>query len=322
MKNFLLIAISFSSYLLISAQTNTLSPQWTKGDFKKVTYEDIIPNIEEGVALESDTTITTFIWEVMDVQDSTVILSIIPLNIEMKTKNQKLINESQYLIDIFQILRERGVAIPYIARKNGVLFTPKNSTNLMDDYNERYIQQNELIKAVKNISFSASIQQYIEEKQVNPDSLSRYLLLTYLDGMISTIHSPFGQNFTYNQAVTISDMTKEDWGLFMPNLDFEKSRKLFTGQYEFIKMKKSIECLFKFETGYISPEPNPETSYKKKKRKSSTKKEFVFKITYSGNYIFNAESFIPKKYFLSNSTELKKGSNQLWKTPQQIITFE
>lgn len=322
MKNFLLIAISFSSYLLGSAQTNTLSPQWIKGDFKKVTYEDIIPNIVEGVALPNDTSITTFIWEVLDVQDSTVILSIIPLNIEMRTKNQKLINESQYLIDIFQILRERGVAIPYIARKNGVLFTPKNSTNLMDDYNERYIQQSELIKNVKNISFSPTIRQYIEEKQVNPDSLSRYLFLTYIDGMISTIHSPFGQKFIYNQAITVAEMSVDDWKLFMPELDFEKSRKLFTGQFEFLKLKKSIECPFKFETAYISPEPKNETVSKKKKKKSTSKNEFVFKITYSGSYIFNVDNFIPKKYFMSNSTELKKGSNQLWKTPQQIITFE
>ncbi|HUH74514.1 MAG TPA: hypothetical protein VLZ75_08905 [Chitinophagales bacterium] len=323
MKNIFLFVLSFSVYAMSYAQTNSLYPQWKKGDFKKVTYKDIIPNIEEGIALDNDTSITTFIWEVMDVQDTTVILSIIPLNIEIKTKNKELIKESQFLIDIFQLLREKALSIPYISRRNGVLFTPKNSADLMEDYNARYIQQTDLINAVKNISFSESIQQYIDQNQVNKDSLSRYLLLTYIDGMISTIHSPFGKDFTYNQAVSVAEMNAADWEVFMPSLDFEKSRRLFTGQFEFLKLKESIECPFRFQTSYISADSNKETTSKKKKKKRKpSKNDFVFKITYSGNYIFSAKNFIPLKYFLSNSTELKKGGNTLSKTPQQIITFE
>lgn len=322
MKNILLTLIGFFIFLLGSAQTNTVFPQWVKGDFKKVTYENINPVLEEGTTFRNDTTITTFIWEVMDILDTSVILSVLPINIEFKTKNKDLLKETQFLIDLFNILREKGVAIPYIARINGALYPPKGNSNIIDDFNERYILQNDLMKAVKNIPFSASVQQYLEENQIHQDSLSRYLLLSYLDAIISVIHTPFGQKFNYNQAVSVPEMSKEDWEVFLPSLDYDKSRKLFSGEYEFLHLDKKTECPYKFETDYLSPNSKEDSSSKKKKKKSSSKDDFVFKMIYSGDYIFNTDNFSPVKYSFKKSSVIKRKIDPFSRISQETILFE
>jgi hypothetical protein len=322
MKNILLALIGFFIFLNGSAQTNTVLPQWIKGDFKKVTYENINPVLEEGTTFRNDTTITTFIWEVMDVLDTSIILSVLPINIELKTTNENLLKESQFLIDLFKLLREKGVAIPYIAHKNGVLFAPIENSNLIDNFNDRYILQNDLMKAVKNIPFSASVQEYIKQNKINQDSLARYLLLTYLDGMISVIHAPFGQNFNYNQAISATEMSKEDWKVYLPNLNYEKSQNVFSGQYQFLNLDNKTECPYKFETDFISPNPTNDSDKKKKTKKSSSKEDFVFKIVYSGNYMFNSDNFIPVKYFFQKSTIIKKTIDPFSRISQETVTFE
>ena len=319
MKNLFLVVISFSIFLLSSAQNNAIIPKWEKGNFKKVTFENISPRIEEGVALY-DTIISKFIWEVLEIQDSIVILSLLPLDMELKSDNEAFLNESEFLKNALTLLKEKGVAINYIALTNGVLFTPIESNNLIETFNERYIHSDALNKAISNFPFSKAIQEYIDHSQVHPDSIARFLLLSFIDPIISIIHTPFGQKFNYNQVVTSSSMTEDDWGVFLPSLNFEKSQKLFLGEFQFQDLDENIECTFKFDTEYMTSQSKEEKTSKKKK--SSNEEPFQFKFTYSGNYLFNSENNIPIRYFLKNGTIIKKGENDFSKLFLKSILFE
>lgn len=319
MKNFLLFALSFSTFLLSSAQNNAIIPKWEKGNYKKVTLENISPRLENGEAIY-DTIITKFIWEVVEIQDTSIIFSMLPLEMEIKSDDKDLHESSTFIIDLFQILKSNGIAINYKANSNGVLFSPNLSSSIYENYNDRYVQNDGLKNVIKNLLVSMLTPEEAPDL-VHYDSIARFSLLSFIDPIVSNIHTPFGQKFTFNESVSTPDMTKEDWEVFLPSLDFEKSQKLFYGNFKFQQIDKKIECTFKFETEYLSPEENEENPTKKSKRKSS-EDDFQFKFNYSGQYVFNAKNNYPIQYKLTNFTEIKKEKNNFTKLFQKTILFE
>lgn len=305
---------------MCSAQTDTVLPQWKKGDFKKVTYTTISPNFANGVVLENDTSITSMIWEFMEAQDSSLIFSIIPLSIELKTKNDTLKEASEFLINFFTILKERGVAIPYKTHKNGALFFPKENTTIIDLLDERYINQEAFMKEIKRFALSIELQDYIQNNQIQADSLIRFLILSYIDPMIQRIHSPFGHAFKLGQKEILGNITKEECDIFIPNLNYEENHHLFNGQYQYQKHKGKIECLFDFEANQSSLENSKPIESKKKK--NSSQDDVFIKFNYQGKLKFNSNNYFPTKYEFKNTNSIKQGKYSIIKTAEENILFE
>lgn len=229
MKSFLYILLFYVSIVTAFAQQDTLSPKWEKGLTWKISSTTLSPN--KALAKENivayDTTFSNFLWEIVDVKDSIVTLSILPLSIRMTNAAQDSLDDS-VIKDAFEKSKNSNTPIIYQAELNGKLnkipSETDDSLSIYDIPKERYI-----------INDSALLQLYAEEistENVEEDydengDLYEYeedynvqyeFMVQFFDKVIETIHSPYGEEYKLDSIVDIKEFTKEKWDSYQKGL--------------------------------------------------------------------------------------------------------
>lgn len=194
----------FASTLLF-AQTDSLNPQWEKGQFWKITSRTVAPireSIDPNKQLEYYTTVTEFLWEILDITENNIVLSILPINIKIDTDNEATIESTQLTVDGFNFIKAKNTPLIYVANRNGSLFPPDTTVENSIFFSNDSVLQNIITQEYLQIEGG---EEYLMENGGIP---SEYIAVSnFFHQLMQNIHSPFGQSYTLNQSIDIATST-------------------------------------------------------------------------------------------------------------------
>lgn len=199
----------FASTLLF-AQTDSLNPKWEKGQFWKITSHTVAPvreSIDPKKELEYYTTISEFLWEVLDITDSNVVLSILPISMHIESDNEATIASSQLTVDGFNFIKAKNTPLIYRADKNGALF-PSDTT----ETDPKFFLNDSLLQSIITQEY-LNIEGGEEYLHDNGGTPSEYVAVTaFFYQLMKNIHLPFGQDYILNQTKDIAtSKSNEKW---------------------------------------------------------------------------------------------------------------
>ncbi len=312
MKALLYILTVGFSILSLSAQTDTLAPKWQKGQVWKVTSTSTIPDkksIKESV-LVYDTCLATFMWEVIEVQDTVVRLGVTPLSIRYVTSNEETLEEAAYLTQAFEILKTAKVSMIYEANSDGTIrevpseddsykliknkhfvneeqlrsLFPQRESDGGFDFDDEYVEEEHAVADTVAIAEDEIDEQSDAEwiEEIDNDTniyfdgvgIRFWSLVEFFDKIVTTIHSPYGEPLLYDTIINVKDYSDEKWESYQKGLSAMVKMMDVSGNMQYIKSEGEINNKYEMQLNMGNMFKGLATAFQDKKQSKKKKKEF------------------------------------------------
>ncbi len=301
------------SSINVFAQQDTLSPHWEKGFTWKVTSTTLSPNkaLAKDKIVAYDTTFSNFLWEVMEVNDTVVTLSILPLFIKMTSATPDTLDDSVYR-EAFLKSKTSNTPIIYQSDLSGKLrkidSNKGDSLSIFDIAKEKYIINDSALLQLysEDVSNENLEELYDENGEIYEEETynEQYsFMVQFFDKIIETIHSPYGEPYDLDSIVDIKTFTKEKWDSYQKGLAELAKMMDISGNYQIKKENGKLIYRLKMDMnlGYMMKEiaNSFDDGNKKKKEKKNAKENldnFKMNMMIIADYFLNESNHHPLKY--------------------------
>lgn len=207
MKSILLTCIISLLHLVAIAQSDTLTPHWEKGQFWKITSQTIAPDnesIDQKKEITYYTTNAEFLWEIVDIQDSFITFSVLPIQMSVVSDIENTLQQSQFTIDGFNLLKSKNQPLLYVVNKNGSLIKYENEDSI-----PRFFVNDSMLLSVfihEYLKYENGAE-LLEENGGIP--IEYTTITTFLYSILKNIHLPLGYQYEANTSKEITNASKD-----------------------------------------------------------------------------------------------------------------
>lgn len=311
MKICSLIFLFTVNIFTVYAQQDSLAPKWEKGLTWKITSTTLSPNksLAEDNVIAYDTTVSKFLWEIEAVNDSSVTLSILPLNIKMSSATPDTIDYSE-IKEAFETLKNSNTPLIYQTKVNGVIKKlpdyENDSLTVYNAYQNKYFVNDSALMQL--FSINNTEEEYDENGELYDYGIGQAkfnILLEFFEKIAETIHSPYGEPYTLDSIVDVKDFTKGKWDSYQNGLGAMAEMMNVTGDYQMKNVNGQLVSHMEIEMDLgIMMRKLAESSDSKGDRKSKKNSKEVKKnlnqlnmtMGFIGNYILNENDHFPVKF--------------------------
>lgn len=335
-----LFVVSISS---VWAQTDTLSPKWKEGLVWKVTSKTVAPDrnsVGSEKELTYNTTVIQFLWEIFNVNDTAVNISLLPLKINVESESNETLQDSRLVFSGYDKLSTGKIPMIYQANLDGTIrkrdIQDENALLLKNEY---FTNESELMAVFPEDTLEDEdyeYEEYNEDEMITGfqgASLEYWSVLEFVTKIIEAIHSPYGEPVFLDSVINIQDYPEEKWETYQKGLSsmakmmevegyttFTKDEGVLTNKFELVmnlgSMIKQLAKLGEDQNG----------KKKGKKGKKETKEQAAMldamkmEMKINGNFTLDEVSFFPIKFLTEFFTSISaKGENASFKAVNELI---